>query len=129
MQTIELNYLASGSLDDPNWAPIVSLNGTYTELPAYAQVLHDYARQNFLPDFLTETEFELDVLLAVIEHLLEVNHQHRLLFGRTRAPSVFSGFISAPPAPTGSAAGIPASREAGRGSGGTRMARFTALNS
>jgi chitodextrinase len=59
MHTVELNFLSSGSLDDPNWAPIVSLNGTYTDYPAYVQTLSDYDRPNYVPDFLTETEFEL----------------------------------------------------------------------
>jgi len=51
IHTIELNYLVSGSLDDPNWAPIVSLNASYTYYPTYAQVLKDYNRTDFQPVF------------------------------------------------------------------------------
>ena len=32
-------------LDDPNWAPIISLNATYSYYPTYAQVLADYNRR------------------------------------------------------------------------------------
>ena len=40
IQTIELN-LGSGSLDDGTWAPIISLNASYTYDPTYEQVLND----------------------------------------------------------------------------------------
>ncbi len=62
IHTIELNYLVSGSLDDPNWAPIVSLNASYTYYPTYAQVLKDYNRTNFQPVFLIEANYEFESL-------------------------------------------------------------------
>ena len=33
IQTVELNFLTSGSLDDPAWAPLISLNASYTYGP------------------------------------------------------------------------------------------------
>jgi uncharacterized protein DUF4038/collagenase-like protein with putative collagen-binding domain/glucodextranase-like protein/HYR domain-containing protein len=60
IQTIELNYQTSGSLDDNSWAPIISLNASYTYFPTYAQVLEDYNRTNFLPTFLVEANYEFE---------------------------------------------------------------------
>ena len=56
LQTVELNYLTSGSLDDPAWAPLIDLNASYTYDPTYVQVLKDYNRSNFLPTFLVEAQ-------------------------------------------------------------------------
>jgi len=57
IHTIELDQ-QSGSLDDPGWAPIISLNASYTYLPTYSQVIFDYNRPNFIPTFLVETNYE-----------------------------------------------------------------------
>src|SRR5689334_8866867 len=62
IHTVELNYLVSGSLDDPNWAPIISLNATYTYYPTYAQILKDYNRANYLPVFMIEANYEFESL-------------------------------------------------------------------
>src|SRR6185436_16298980 len=62
IHTVELDYLTSGSLDDPNWWPIISLNASYTYYPTYAQVLKDYNRTNFLPVFLVEANYEFESL-------------------------------------------------------------------
>ena len=53
---------ASGSLDDPNWAPIISLNASYTYRPTYAQVLNDYNRPNYQPVFMVEANYEFEAL-------------------------------------------------------------------
>ena len=58
LQTVELNYLTSGSLDDPAWAPLIDLNASYTYDPTYVQVLKDYNRSNFLPTFMVEASYE-----------------------------------------------------------------------
>jgi uncharacterized protein DUF4038/concanavalin A-like lectin/glucanase superfamily protein/collagenase-like protein with putative collagen-binding domain len=58
VQTVELNYTTSGSLDDEAWAPIIRLNASYTYSPTYEQVLKDYNRSNFLPTFLVEASYE-----------------------------------------------------------------------
>jgi Protein of unknown function (DUF4038)/Putative collagen-binding domain of a collagenase len=60
LHTVELDYHVSGSLDDANWAPIISLNATYSYYPSYAQVLKDYNRSNFLPVFLIEADYEFE---------------------------------------------------------------------
>jgi hypothetical protein len=58
LQTIELNYQASSSLDDPNWAPIVGLNLAYSYYPTYAEVLHAYNQSAAMPVFMGEANFE-----------------------------------------------------------------------
>jgi hypothetical protein len=58
LHTIELDYNVSGSLDDPNWAPIVGLIASYTYYPTYARVLQDYNRPNPLPVFMVESDYE-----------------------------------------------------------------------
>src|SRR5579859_2746057 len=39
LQTVELEFYISSSLDDTNWAPIIGLNAAYTYSPTYAEVL------------------------------------------------------------------------------------------
>ena len=46
LQTVELNYEVSGSLDDPNWEPVINLSCAYTYYPTYAEVLKEYNRTN-----------------------------------------------------------------------------------
>ena len=60
LQTVELNFPTSGSLDDPTWAPVIDLNASYTYDPTYVQVLNDYNRSNFLPTFLVEASYEFE---------------------------------------------------------------------
>jgi hypothetical protein len=60
IQTVELNFLTSGSLDDPTWAPIIQLDAAYTYFPTYAQVLTEYNRPNALPTFLVEANYEFE---------------------------------------------------------------------
>jgi chitodextrinase len=60
LQTVELDYPVSGSLDDPSWAPIVQLNASYTYFPTYAQVLTDYNRPDLNPTFLVEANYEFE---------------------------------------------------------------------
>jgi chitodextrinase len=60
LQTVELNFFVSGSLDDSAWAPIINLNASYTYEPTYEQVLKDYNRSNFLPTFMVEASYEFE---------------------------------------------------------------------
>ncbi len=62
LQTAELDYLVSSSLDDSNWWSVLTLNATYTYFPTYARLLQDYARSNFLPNFLVEANYEFESL-------------------------------------------------------------------
>ena len=62
MHTVELNYLASGSLDDPSWAPLIDLDAAYTYFPTYAQVLKEYNRADFKPVFMVEAYYEFEHL-------------------------------------------------------------------
>ena len=58
LQTVELNYLDSGSLDDSNWKGLISLDAAYTYFPTYARVLKEYRREDFLPVFMVEANYE-----------------------------------------------------------------------
>jgi hypothetical protein len=62
LQTAELDYLVSSSLDDANWNSILGLNGTYTYYPTYARLQQDYNRANFLPSFVVEANYEFESL-------------------------------------------------------------------
>jgi hypothetical protein len=62
LQTTELDYLQSSSLDDPTWNSILGLNGTYTYFPTYARLQMDYNRTNYLPNFLVEANYEFESL-------------------------------------------------------------------
>ncbi len=48
LHTVELDYLSSGSLDDPSWAPLIDLDAAYTYFPTYAQVLTEYDKSQFM---------------------------------------------------------------------------------
>ena len=60
LQTVELNYLTSGSLDDPSWAPLIDLDAAYTYFPTYAQVLTEYNRPHYKPVFMVEAAYEFE---------------------------------------------------------------------
>ncbi|HEU5069720.1 MAG TPA: LamG-like jellyroll fold domain-containing protein, partial [Verrucomicrobiae bacterium] len=60
LQTTELDYFVSQSLDDPNWWPIVSLNSTYTYYPSYAETLEAYNQTNFVPVYFLEAHYEYE---------------------------------------------------------------------
>jgi hypothetical protein len=58
--TVELNFLTSGSLDDPSWAPLIGLDAAYTYYPTYAQVLKEYNRPDFKPVLMVEANYEFE---------------------------------------------------------------------
>ncbi len=60
LQTVELNVNTSSSLDDPGWAPLVSINGTYTYSATYIQMLHSYNQKPVIPSFLVEAHYDLE---------------------------------------------------------------------
>ena len=60
IHTVELNYLASGSLDDPTWAPLIDLDAAYTYFPTYVQVLKEYNRPKPMPTFMVEANYEFE---------------------------------------------------------------------
>jgi hypothetical protein len=62
LQTIELNYPTSASLDDSIRRLSIDLNAAYTYYPTYAQILHEYNRRHFLPTFLVEANYEFEHL-------------------------------------------------------------------
>lgn len=60
IQTIELLPPSGASLDDPSWAPIVSINGAYVYGPTYIQMLRNYNQKPVMPAFLMEAHYELE---------------------------------------------------------------------
>jgi hypothetical protein len=58
LQTIELNYPTSSSLDDARWKGIIGLNAAYTYPATYAEVLKAYGGGDHLPVFLIEASYE-----------------------------------------------------------------------
>jgi hypothetical protein len=57
LQTVELDYYQSDSLEDPAWAPIIGLDAAYTYSPTYAEVLQAFDRGT-MPVFLVEANYE-----------------------------------------------------------------------
>lgn len=60
IQTIEFNPPTGSSLDDPTWASIVSINGSYVYGPTYIQMLHSYNQKPIMPTFLMEAHYDLE---------------------------------------------------------------------
>lgn len=60
LQTVELNPDTSSSLDDPSWAPLIDLNGTYTYSATYIQMLHSYNQNPVMPAYLVEAHYDLE---------------------------------------------------------------------
>lgn len=60
LQTVEINVFTSSSLDDQSWAPIISLNGTYTYSATYIQMLHSYNQTPVMPAYLLEAHYDLE---------------------------------------------------------------------
>ncbi len=60
IQTVELNYPESGSLDDARWSSLVALDAAYTYYPTYARVLKEYNRKRFVPTFMVEAGYEFE---------------------------------------------------------------------
>jgi len=60
LQTVEINYNTSSSLDDQRWASIISLNGTYTYAATYIQMLHSYNQTPVMPACLVEAHYDLE---------------------------------------------------------------------
>lgn len=60
LQSVEINYYTSSSLDDPSWASILSLNGTYTYSATYIQVLHGYNQTPVMPTYLEEAHYDFE---------------------------------------------------------------------
>jgi hypothetical protein len=59
LQTIELSYPDSGSLDDARWRSAIQLDAAYTSAPTYARVLKEYGRK-LMPVFMVEAGYEFE---------------------------------------------------------------------
>ena len=60
VQTVELNYLRSASLDDARWRSVIELDSAYTYYPTYAEVLKEYDRASFMPVVMIEAGYEFE---------------------------------------------------------------------
>ena len=60
LQTVELNYPESGSLDDTRWRSVIRLDGAYTYYATYAKVLAEYERKKFMPVYMQEAGYEFE---------------------------------------------------------------------
>jgi hypothetical protein len=58
LQTVELNFLTSTSLDDSRWAGVIGLDAAYTYAPTYAEVLKAYRNRDHVPAFMIEANYE-----------------------------------------------------------------------
>jgi hypothetical protein len=58
IQTLELNFHLSASLDDARWKGMLGLDAAYTYMPTYAEVLKEYSRADHLPVFMVEANYE-----------------------------------------------------------------------
>jgi hypothetical protein len=62
LQTVELDYYVSDSLEDPEWWPIVGVNFAFTYYPTYQEVLTAYTRTNLIPVIMGEAHYEFEAL-------------------------------------------------------------------
>jgi hypothetical protein len=58
LQTIELNFLTSTSLDDARWSGIIGIDAAYTYSPTYAEVLKAYRNRDHIPAMMIEASYE-----------------------------------------------------------------------
>ncbi len=86
LQTIELGYFLSSSLDDTNWALVVDLNAAYTYSPTYAEVLHAYNQSNAIPTFMIEANYDYETNSSTdggSTHSLRMQEYWTMLSGAT----------------------------------------------
>jgi chitodextrinase len=62
IQTTELNYELSGSLDDALLAPYSTLGSAYTYFPTYDEVLTQYNKTTSVPIFMVEEHYEYETV-------------------------------------------------------------------
>ncbi|HEU0215540.1 MAG TPA: DUF4038 domain-containing protein, partial [Stellaceae bacterium] len=60
IQTAELDYLVSATLDDRKMRKLVALDAVYTYRPTYAKILQEYQRRHFAPIFMVEANYEFE---------------------------------------------------------------------
>ena len=88
IQTTELNYELSSSLDDNRWAPLLGLNSAYTYYPTYDEVLHAYNQASSIPTFLVEAHYESETVGGCCEEsgtpkILRLQEYWSMLSGAT----------------------------------------------
>jgi len=58
LQTLQLNFNTSHSLQDSSWTGILGMNGVYTYYPIYAETYKAYNESTTMPVFLEEANYE-----------------------------------------------------------------------
>jgi hypothetical protein len=109
LQTVELEFYISSSLDDTNWAPIVGLNAAYTYSPTYAEVLHAYNQSSTIPAFMAEANYEYETnaltdggsprILRMQEYWTMLSGATGQLYGNSYAvgfPSGWQSYLDSP---------------------------------
>jgi hypothetical protein len=109
LQTVELEFYISSSLDDTNWAPIVGLNAAYTYSPTYAEVLHAYNQSSTIPTFMIEANYEYETnpitdggsprILRMQEYWTMLSGASGQLYGNyysVRFPSGWQNYLDSP---------------------------------
>ncbi len=60
IQTIELDYYVSASMEDGPLRTLLGLDAVYTYRPTYAEELTEYRRADFRPTFMVEANYEFE---------------------------------------------------------------------
>ncbi|HUJ47400.1 MAG TPA: DUF4038 domain-containing protein [Rhizomicrobium sp.] len=60
IQTIELDYYVSASMEDKPLRPLLGLDAVYTYRPTYAEELAEYRHTDIRPTFLVEANYEFE---------------------------------------------------------------------
>ena len=58
LQSVQLDFPVSGSLDSTNWASIVKVNSAYSYYAQYERVLREYSLTNVMPVVMIEGHYE-----------------------------------------------------------------------
>jgi hypothetical protein len=58
LQTVELDFPTSASLNDPTWVPLVGLDSAYSYFSPYDQLLREYNRSGYIPVYFLEGVYE-----------------------------------------------------------------------
>jgi uncharacterized protein DUF4038/collagenase-like protein with putative collagen-binding domain len=92
LQTTELSYTVSSSLDDARWAGLLGVNDTYTYAPTYAQLAVDWQRSPHLPNVMIEGNYEGEQLAGAPHETAALDGRNELWWTMTSgAAGVFYG--------------------------------------
>ena len=87
--TTELDYLISGSMDDPQWVPYTSMAGAYSYYPSYWDVLRQYNAARTTPVYLEESYYE-----GVSSGILTPNSASNIMYRKIAYWTMLSGGLA-----------------------------------